>query len=150
MVITKRSKENPLLLPNKHNPWEAEAVFHGSPLKVSDTYFMPYRALSLEHVHKAVRLKLSTIGIAQSGDGVHFKKRRSFITPSENFDKYGCEDPRLTKFENKYYILYTAISQHPPNAESIKVAVAISSDLTTIEEKHLVTPFNAKAARLFP
>jgi predicted GH43/DUF377 family glycosyl hydrolase len=38
----------------------------------------------------------------------------------------------------------------PFNAGNIKVAVAISKDLETIEEKHLVTPFNAKAMALFP
>ncbi|MEA3399130.1 MAG: hypothetical protein U9R00_01295, partial [Patescibacteria group bacterium] len=32
----------------------------------------------------------------------------------------------------------------------IKVAVAVSEDLKTVEEKHLVTPFNAKAMTLFP
>src|SRR5690606_5150522 len=33
---------------------------------------------------------------------------------------------------------------------NIKVACALSKDLETIDEKHLVTPFNAKAMALFP
>jgi beta-1,2-mannobiose phosphorylase / 1,2-beta-oligomannan phosphorylase len=150
MVTTKRSKENPLLSPNKANNWEAEATFHGSPIFDNGVYYMPYRALSLEQIHQNVRLKLSTIGIAQSGDGVHFKKRRQLIVPSEPFDKFGCEDPRITKIDDTYYIFYTAISNWPPNQDGIKIAVAISKDMEHIEEKHLVTPFNAKAGSLFP
>lgn len=150
MVTTKRSKENPLLLPNKINSWEAEASFHGSPIKDNGTYHMPYRALSFEHLHEGTRMKLSTVGYAQSGDGVHFKKRRQLITPREEWEKYGCEDPRVTKIEDTYYIFYTAISNWPPNADGIKVAVAKTRDFEHIDERHLVTPFNAKAMALFP
>ena len=150
MVHTKRSKENPLFYPTKDNAWEAEAAFNGSIVKRNGTYHMFYRALSVEHLFLDKRLKVSSIGSAESGDGIHFRKRTQFIAPGETFDKYGCEDPRVTEFEGKYYIFYTAISNWPPNKDSIKVAVAVSSDLEHIEERHLVTPFNAKAMSLFP
>lgn len=150
MVSSKRSKDNPLLLPNTANPWEAEAVFHASPLKVQNQYIMPYRAISLEHLHEKKRLKLSTIGICKSGDGIHFKKRRQFITPQKDWEKYGCEDPRMTYLEDKYYIIYTAISDWPPRTDNIKIALAISHDLESISDRYLVTPFNAKAGCMFP
>lgn len=150
MVTTKRSKENPLFFPTKDNSWEAEAAFNGSLVKDGSTYTMVYRALSVEHLYQDKRLKLSSIGSAQSGDGVHFRKRKQLIIPVEPWEKYGCEDPRITKFEGKYYIFYTALSNWPPNAEGIKVGVAISKNLETIDERHLVTPFNAKAMGLFP
>jgi beta-1,2-mannobiose phosphorylase / 1,2-beta-oligomannan phosphorylase len=47
-------------------------------------------------------------------------------------------------------VFYTALGGQPFNAGNIKVAVAISKDLEAIDEKHLVTPFNAKAMTLFP
>ncbi len=150
MVTTKRSKENPLFYPTKDNAWEAEAAFNGSVIKEGSTYYMLYRALSVEHLYEDKRLKLSTIGIAEGGDGVHFKKRRQLLGPRERWEKYGCEDPRITKFEGKYYIFYTALGNWPPNKDSIKVAVAITSSLDHIDERHLVTPFNAKAMCLFP
>jgi beta-1,2-mannobiose phosphorylase / 1,2-beta-oligomannan phosphorylase len=150
MVTTKRSKDNPLFFPTKDNSWEAEAAFNGSVVKEGSTYTMLYRALSVDQLHLDKRLKLSSIGAAESGDGVHFRKRRQLITPTEEWEKYGCEDPRVTKFEGKYYIFYTALSNWPPNKDGIKVAVAVTSDLDHIEERHLVTPFNAKAMGLFP
>ncbi len=54
------------------------------------------------------------------------------------------------KLGRKYYIFYTALSGIPFSADNIKVAVAVSSDLKTIDEKHIVTPFNAKGMCLFP
>jgi len=150
MVTTKRSKDNPLFYPTKDNSWEAEAAFNGSVVKDGPTYTMVYRALSVDQLYQDKRLKLSSIGAAESRDGVHFRKRRQLIAPQESWEKYGCEDPRITKFEGKYYIFYTALGNWPPNADGIKVAVGITSDLSKIEERHLVTPFNAKAMGLFP
>ena len=151
MVKTKRSHHNPILLPNPAHAWEAEAAFNGSIIKDKDnTYHMLYRAQSLDQLYQGVRLQLSTIGYSYSGDTVHFKRRRQFIVPEFEWERYGCEDPRVTKIDDTYYIFYTAISNWPPNAAGIKVAVAISHDLNTIDAKHPVTPFNAKAMALFP
>jgi len=47
-------------------------------------------------------------------------------------------------------ILEVSYPDSRPEAESIKVGLAISKNLKTVEEKHLVTPFNAKAMALFP
>lgn len=149
MVTTKRYKHNPMLHPNRGNNWEAVAAFNGSIIKNS-MYHMVYRAISLEHLYEDVRLEQSTIGIARSGDGEHWKRRRQFIVPDHEWEKYGCEDPRITHFEDNYYIFYTALSNWPPNKEGIKCAVAVSKDLETVDKKHLVTPFNAKAMAMFP
>ncbi len=111
---------------------------------------MLYRALSVDQLYQGIRLKLSTVGYCFSGDGVHFKRRRQLIVPEHEWEKYGCEDPRVTKIDGKFYIFYTALSNWPPNAGGIKVACAVSEDLSTIVEKHPVTPFNAKAMVLFP
>jgi len=96
--------------------------------------------------------QISIIGISHSRDSIHFdfEDHEQFIVPEEAWEKFGCEDPRVTKFEGRYYIFYTALSGYPFSAQNIKVAAAISDDLKKIDEKHLVTTFNAKAAALFP
>ena len=71
-----------------------------------------------------------------------------FIVPKEEWDKFGCEDPRVTYFEGVFYTFYTALSKYPFSSDGIKVAVALSKDLEKITERHLVTPFNAKAMTL--
>ena len=151
-MIIKRYKKNPILTPSTERSWEAEAVFNGCPIKKGEKIFLLYRALSLPHYHTAAQTKLmvSYVGIAESQDGIHFTNRDRFIIPEERWERFGCEDPRVTRLDDKYYIFYTALSDYPPHADGIKVGLAISKDLKTVEEKHLVTPFNAKAMAIFP
>jgi len=145
-----RYKNNPILTANQDNLWEAEAVFNPSVVQKDHLVHALYRALSASQDYEQQTLKLSTIGSAESQDGLNFTNRHQLIIPERPFEKFGCEDPRVTWAENQFVIFYTAISSWPPKADSIKVAVALSDDLKTIKEKHLVTPFNAKAMALFP
>ena len=151
-MIVKRSKSNPVLKPNSANFWEGQAVFNGSPAKKGRKIYLTYRALSVPHYHATTqfRMSVSDIGIAESTDGIEFSNRRRFIVPQEPWDKFGCEDPRVTEIDGTYYTFYTALSGYPFSSDNIKVGVALSKDLKTITERHLVTPFNAKAMTLFP
>ncbi|OGD67070.1 hypothetical protein A2442_00395 [Candidatus Campbellbacteria bacterium RIFOXYC2_FULL_35_25] len=151
MFVLRRSKYNPILSPVRQHNWESFATFNWSPIQIEDKLHCVYRAMSLpEPLENGEKISMSVIGHASSDDGIEFDNRLPFIVPEESWEKYGCEDPRVTKLDGKYYIFYTALSEFPFRAEGIKVAVAISKDLETIEERHLVTPFNAKAMAMFP
>lgn len=141
---------NPILTAKAQNDWECTAVFNGCPIEAGRQVHLLYRAEGKEQEIDGKKITLSTIGVATSRDRVQFGKRRQLIVPEYDFEKYGCEDPRITKIDDKYFIFYTALSKYPPDASSIKVAVAVTRDLYKIDEKHLVTPFNAKAMALFP
>jgi len=149
MYVVKRSEHNPILVPNNDHYWEEFATFNMCPIKKGSNIFGLYRAISAVDSLTAQK-QVSVIGIGKSEDGVHFKDRTPFIRPEEVWDACGCEDPRATYFEGKYYIFYTALSNFPFGADNIKVAVAVSKDLKKVDERHLVTPFNAKAMTLFP
>lgn len=151
MFVVKRSKLNPILAPNQENSWENYAVFNGNPIQIKDKIHMVYRAQCTPERVEGNTFSMSVIGKAESKDGVNFKNREVFISPEHPWERYGCEDPRVTKIDGKYYIFYTAISAFPLNIpEGIKVGLAISRDMKKVSEKHLITPFNAKAMTLFP
>ncbi|MGB7957689.1 MAG: hypothetical protein WCF77_02500 [Minisyncoccia bacterium] len=145
MLEGKRSSENPILLPDPGSAWESEAVYNPSPVVCRKLVHLLYRATGKA---KDGQSETSSIGIASGKDGVRFKDRRQFIVPEYPWETFGCEDPRVTEFEGRFYIFYTAVAAF--SADGIKVAVAVSDDLKTVAEKHLVTPFNAKAMALFP
>ena len=149
MYVVKRSIHNPILIPNRDHYWESFATFNMCPIKIGKTTYGLYRAISAVD-SMAVQQQISTIGIGKSRDGIHFDDRTPFIVPNEEWEAHGCEDPRVTFFEGKYYIFYTALSRYPFGPEGIKVAVAVSKDLKKVDERHFVTPFNAKAMTLFP
>ena len=149
MYVAKRSQHNPILVPNGDHYWEEFGSFNMCPIKHNKTTYGLYRAISA--IDKmTLQQQTSIIGISKSKDGVHFEDRTPFIEPKEDWEMHGCEDPRITFFEGKYYTFYTALSRFPFGPEGIKVAVAISDDLKKVNERHLVTPFNAKAMTLFP
>lgn len=149
MFVVRRSHHNPILIPEKNHYWEAHSTFNMSVVKAKGIFYGVYRAISaVDRMRKPEQV--SIIGIGKSRDGRHFADRAPFIAPVEPWEEYGCEDPRITYFEGNYYIFYTALSKYPFEASGIKVAVAISKDLKKIKERHLVTPFNAKAMTLFP
>jgi len=140
-----------ILSPDPTNPWESQAVFNPCPIKHNGKYFILYRSQSETKNYQGHDLSLSTISIAQSDDGItDFTNRRTLIWPEQDWELFGCEDPRITKIDDTFYIFYTAVSACPPGPDSIKIALATTKDLKTIDSKHLITPFNAKAAALFP
>jgi predicted GH43/DUF377 family glycosyl hydrolase len=149
MYVIRRSSHNPFISPVADKQWEARATFNPSPVVRGTITHVLYRALGRPDA-LMTPAGLSTIGKALTLDGKHFQNRRQFIIPEEPWEKYGCEDPRVTFFEGKYYVFYTALGGQPFGPGNIKVACAISKDLETVDEKHLITPFNAKAMTLFP
>lgn len=150
MLSVRRSEENPILLPDRDQSWEAEATFNGCAVHEHGETHLLYRAESSPQLCADVTIRVSSIGHAVSQDGIHFTKRRQLIRPEYEWERYGCEDPRVVKYGDTFYIFYTALSEYPFRAAGIRVGVATTKDFKKIIEKHLVTPFNAKAMALFP
>jgi beta-1,2-mannobiose phosphorylase / 1,2-beta-oligomannan phosphorylase len=150
MFTLTRSPHNPILSPVREHPWEAAAAFNGCPIIQGKKISMVYRAMSEPELLKEPHIRTSVIGRATSADGLFYEDRAVFISPDQEYDRYGCEDPRVTKLGKTYYTFYTALGGYPFGVDNIKIAVATSTDLKTVQAKHLVTPFNAKGMALFP
>lgn len=76
------------------------------------------------------------------------------IAPSEPFDAFGCEDPRVVKLGDTFYITYTAIDGPLENKEqrpNVRIALATTTDFKTITKHGIIGPrVSSKAAALFP
>jgi predicted GH43/DUF377 family glycosyl hydrolase len=149
VAVLQRNRHNPLLMPSNARSWEAMAAFNPCVVRDAGKYHVVYRAQSLASTLNGQPFSLSTIGYARSDDGVRFCGRRQIIKPEFPWEQFGCEDPRITKLGDKFYIFYTCLSVHPFEASGIRVGVAITRDFEHFE-KQPVTPFNAKAMALFP
>lgn len=93
---------NPILEPNSKNVWESKATYNGCPIKNGKGYSLLYRAQG-PAVVDSQELLLSTVGIAESGNKTDFEKRRPYIFPELNWEKFGCEDPRVTCIDGEYF-----------------------------------------------
>lgn len=125
---------------------------------------MLYRTYSSKLKETTPRLKrpgfhfsnqISYVGYAESKDGKNFVTRKEpFISPDKDYDLFGCEDPRITKFGDTFYITYTAIDSPLENKDSkpnIRIALATTKDFTSIKKIGVIgPPTSSKAAALFP
>lgn len=152
MFVIRRELDNPLVAPRAEFPWMAVGAFNGCPVVDSaGTTHVMFRALAKADPIIEGPKEVSSVGYAFSKDGIHFDGFREFIVPTEAYERFGCEDPRITYFEGTYYIFYTAISEFPVNTPSgIRVALATTKDFKTVRKHGIVTPFSSKAMALFP
>jgi predicted GH43/DUF377 family glycosyl hydrolase len=154
----------PILSPREDIEWEAKAVFNPSVVFNDGKFIMLYRTYpaSLEKGESRLtrpgfyfKNQISYIGYAESSDGINFERRDDpLISPSETYDQYGCEDPRVAKYGDTFYITYTAIDgpiddrQNKPN---VRIALATTKDFKTIQKHGIIGPAtSSKAAAIFP
>ena len=155
-----RYPKNPIL---KHNPklaWQSSGIFNPCVIYENGKFIMLFRATGKAKPIKGVgnweEWRTSSIGYAESGDGIHFKVRPiPFIKPEYQWEKLGCEDPRVTKVGDTYYIFYSAISWGS-NFLKCRIALVETKDFKKIKKRGIVGPNFAndpdylKAAAFFP
>jgi len=108
-VELKRFSGNPIIKPNT-NWWEAEAVFNPGAVEFKGKVLLLYRARGKDN--------LTRFGLASSEDGLRFERREEPVyesDPANLFERLGCEDPRITKIGETYYIVYKGGSVYPAN-----------------------------------
>ena len=84
MFTIKRSRHNPVLIPNREHYWESFATFNPSPVKRGRTSCVLYRAISAPDILTNPSQR-SVIGLAQSSDGKHYAKHMPDIVPKEEW-----------------------------------------------------------------
>ena len=104
-----RFQQNPILEPIGTHAWESRLVFNAAAFASNNRVHLLYRAIGDDNV--------SRIGLAASSDGYHIDERLPLpvFAPSNDSEKEGVEDPRLTLFGDTLFMAYTAFgmdSQH--------------------------------------
>jgi predicted GH43/DUF377 family glycosyl hydrolase len=141
MLKLTRYPQNPILIPQEGNAWEQAGSYNGCVARLGNCYHLLYRALSSS--------RSSVVAHAIGNDFFSFSGREVLIKPDSDWDKYGCEDPRVTELDGSYYIFYTGLANQPLTPDGIKICLAKTTDFKSLE-KHPVTTFNSKAMALFP
>jgi predicted GH43/DUF377 family glycosyl hydrolase len=75
------------------------------------------------------------------------------IKPDQPYDKFGVEDPRITKIDDTYYIFYTSLEKglgQPDAATGIRIAMASTKDFKTFKKHGVIGPDRtSKAGAVF-
>ena len=107
----KRHGDRPVLEP-RPGCWDAESTFNPGAILVGEEVHMLYRAVT------DLRPYVSRLGLAISGDGVHFERAAEgpVFQPRENFEVGGVEDARITREGEDFLVTYAAVSVVPGGA----------------------------------
>lgn len=153
-----KPKENPILkadssftfidpISKQLIKWQKADVFNPTAIIKNDKIYLLYRCE--DNPAAAIGGRTSRLGLAESDDGIHFKK---FPTPvlypdSSMFMQYdypgGCEDPRLVQTEDGLYVVaYTSW-----NNKTARLSIAFSKDLFHWQKKG--PAFEKKYEKLF-
>jgi predicted GH43/DUF377 family glycosyl hydrolase/DNA-directed RNA polymerase subunit RPC12/RpoP len=124
-LVLERFEGNPILTPKPGNWWETKAVFNPAAIYEAGKVHILYRAIGETDV--------SVLGYASSTDGLRIQERlkEPVYSPREPFEGVnppysqsatgttgiyisggggmgGCEDPRLTRIDERVYMTYVA------------------------------------------
>jgi beta-1,2-mannobiose phosphorylase / 1,2-beta-oligomannan phosphorylase len=101
----RRFQGNPILQPIASNSWESVRVFNAAAIKAGKQIHILYRAMGNDGI--------SRFGYAASSDGYVIDERLQIpvFEPNNNAENYGCEDPRLTLFNDRVLLAYTALTE---------------------------------------
>jgi predicted GH43/DUF377 family glycosyl hydrolase len=137
--MLKRFLNNPILKPKKDNDWESKLVFNPAAVYENGIFHLLYRAVGDDNI--------SRIGYAISADGYEFFRfDKPVFTPRGVAESKGCEDPRIVRLEDKFYMTYTAYS-----IKGIRVALASTKNFIQWERYGVILPdMENKDAVLFP
>jgi predicted GH43/DUF377 family glycosyl hydrolase len=77
------------------------------------------------------------IGIAGSKDGINFTRHpEPVLYPEHNYEKGGCEDPRVVKIGDTFYMMYTGYGGKFP--KDYRICLATSKKLIDWERQGAV------------
>ncbi|HEY8305555.1 MAG TPA: glycoside hydrolase family 130 protein [Lapillicoccus sp.] len=111
-------EHNPILAP-RGDSWESGSVYNPAAVVVGDRVALLYRA----HADDIV----SHVGLAWSDGGYVFEREpQPVLSPSEDYDRFGVEDPRVTEVDGTYYLTYSGWDR-----DRSLLCLATSSDLHT-------------------
>ncbi|NTU72937.1 hypothetical protein HGB07_02050 [Candidatus Roizmanbacteria bacterium] len=132
-----KSAKNPLISPSDTNSWEAFTTFNPAAVYLNDRVHIIYRAQGFDYI--------SVLGYATSTDGIHVDERYAepIYTPHQSFEQNGkispapvnqqyvsgggyggCEDPRITRIDDRLYMSYVAFDGwNPPRIALTSISI---------------------------
>ena len=108
--------QNPILRP-RGGSWESGNLYNPAAIVIDDEVVLLYRA----HAEDIV----SHVGLARSADGYHFEREAEpILSPEHDYESHGCEDPRVTRIGDTFYLTYTGY-----DGTTAQLCLATSPDL---------------------
>ncbi|MBD3300582.1 MAG: pesticidal protein Cry7Aa [Candidatus Moranbacteria bacterium] len=124
-----------IILEKTKNPFENEAVLNPECIREDNHIHMFYRAVGKD---KLSLEKTSSIGyckLSLKDHKVIERWEKPMLYPEFYFEKQGLEDPRITKIDDTYYLVYVGY-----DGKNARIAYATSANLKNWQKKGVLSP----------
>ena len=90
---------------------------------------------------------ISHFRIARSKNGIDFEvEKKPAMFPENKYERFGIEDPRITRIDEKYFISYSAVS----DITGISVCMASTADFVKFKRHGVIFMPDNKDVSIFP
>lgn len=130
----KRWDKNPVLVP-RGDGWESKAVFNPGISYHKGKIHMLYRAVG------EFKYYISRCGYASSTDGFHFfRKEKPSLKPESYYEKWGMEDPRISRIGDEFYVTYVVLKKSAVKPDPVvQTALASTRDFVNYDRLGKIT-----------
>jgi predicted GH43/DUF377 family glycosyl hydrolase len=126
--MLERYTNNPIITADPNNKLYSKKVYNCTAIKYQAKYFMFLRGVGDDWI--------SRIFLATSLDGLSFTiNQEPVIAPEHDWEQRGCEDPRITFLNERFWLTYTAY-----DGTTARAAMASSNNLYDWEKHNLLFP----------
>jgi len=141
-IASFRHHEHPILVPGQFD-WSAGRVYNPAAVVIEGRVGLVFRAQGIDRKQVGSKLSwISVLGIAWSEDGFEFvTEKEPIMSPTQEWETAGVEDPRISKINDKYVMTYTAF-----DGKKARLALAVSKtiDLNNWEQRKIIFPDQEK------
>lgn len=138
-IKLERYEKNPIMTASA-NKWENLNVSNAAAAVYDNKIYMVYRAEGEERRKGPGTWPVTRLGLAVSENGYDISYRNDLPvfdrSKTDPWLEFGCEDPRISKIDDTYYIVYVGMSQFGHFGDRLRYAV--TKDFKTFEDKGLL------------
>ena len=118
-----------ILEPIQNHPWESQAVFNPAAIREGEHVHLIYRAVEGDNY--------STLGYARLDRQGNLLARwpKPILGREAPHELRGVEDPRVAKFDDRYYLVYVAY-----DGVTVRVCLASTADFQHLERHGIIIP----------
>jgi predicted GH43/DUF377 family glycosyl hydrolase len=115
IIKLERYAKNPILSPLPDSPWECTNVSNAGAVVHDNKIYLIYRAEGSDLRNGPGSWPVTRLGLAVSENGYDISERHTLPifdrSANDPWCEFGCEDPRISKIDDTYYIVYVTMSR---------------------------------------
>ena len=150
IIKLQRLFDEPILRGNLEHEWEQASCYNAGAIEEKGVIHLFYRATDSSTNGRENTGYMNYIGHGTSLDGINFQRDDNYVLGPvpDSQEQRGCEDPRIVKIDDTFYMTYTGYGARFPG--DYRLCLATSNNLKDWVRKGSLLDETNKDGALFP